>query len=176
MPRKSESWPSDRADRSLWGIRTFNGICTLGPHSVSRTRTGMRSTRWPYGEVALRSRCFSRTVSSSRCPSARSTASRNVRDHAATASLLAGDATPLKQFDFGTGDPVELRVQPGQTAILLGARISRVVSNIFRYEIATGRLEASDQRRNTVLPAGAAARDGRRSWCSVTRGTASCRQ
>ncbi|MGC4083894.1 MAG: hypothetical protein QM736_17730 [Vicinamibacterales bacterium] len=45
----------DRADASLWGIRVFNGICTLiripAPYSEWK-----QVYSWPYGEVAYRPR------------------------------------------------------------------------------------------------------------------------
>jgi hypothetical protein len=57
------------------------------------------------------------------------------------ARLLAGDATPVKQFDFGTAIPEGFAFSP-DGRYLFGSSYYTGVSNIFRYELATGELEA----------------------------------
>jgi hypothetical protein len=57
------------------------------------------------------------------------------------AQLLTGNAEPVKQFDFGTAIPSNFVFSPdGQ--YLVGSSYYTGVSNIFRYELATGELEA----------------------------------
>jgi hypothetical protein len=125
-------------DRSLWGIRTFNGICTLVriPYPY-KDWNALYS--WPYGEVA-----YDLDVS----PNGRLASvsigeidgKQTVRVMQ-TASLLMNDATPAKQFDFGTAVPSNFVFSP-DSQYLFGSSYFTGVSNIFRYEIATGELEA----------------------------------
>ena len=123
----------NRSDRSLWGIRTFNGICTLvgssrtelecyfpamGKRSRPRRLAGRRSgVRVGQGEIGRQSVRIMKT-----------------------ASLMSGDATPDKQFDFGTA-ALQLRVLV-DGKYLFGSSYYTGVSNIFRYELATGEIEA----------------------------------
>src|SRR5688572_4152997 len=127
-----------RADRSLWGIRTFNGICTLVriPHPYSDWNA---VHSWPYGEVAydLDVSPDGQYVSVSVGEIDGKQTVRVLR----TASLLDKDATPVKQFDFGTAIPSNF-VFSADSRYLFGSSYYTGVSNIFRYEIATGELEA----------------------------------
>ena len=127
-----------RADRSLWGIRTFNGICTLVriPHPYSDWNA---VHSWPYGEVAydLDVSPDGQYVSVSVGEIDGKQTVRVIR----TASLLDKDSTPVKQFDFGTAIPSNF-VFSADSRYLFGSSYYTGVSNIFRYEIATGELEA----------------------------------
>ena len=58
-----------------------------------------------------------------------------------TASLAMNDPTPIKQFDFGTAIPSNFVFSP-DSGYLFGSSYYTGVSNIFRYEIATGEIEA----------------------------------
>ncbi len=128
----------DASDRSLWGVRTFNGICTL-------VRIGYPYQQWsaiyswPYGEVAydLDVSPDGQFVSAS----VGEISGRQSVHVMQRASLLAGDATPARQFDFGTAIPSNFAFTP-DGRYLLGSSYYTGVSNIFRYEIATGELEA----------------------------------
>jgi len=128
----------NRADRSLWGIRTFNGICTLVriPYPY-RDWNAVHS--WPYGEVAydLDVSPDGQYVSVSVGEIDGKQTVRVMR----TAPLLDQDATPVRQFDFGTAIPSNF-VFSADSRYLFGSSYFTGVSNIFRYEIATGELEA----------------------------------
>ena len=128
----------DRSDRSLWGIRALNGICTLV--RIRRpTLSGTPSTRGPYGETV-----YDLDVS----PDGRLAVGLGRRDQRPAdaardgpRALLAGDPTPVKQFDFGTAIPSNFVFSP-DGRYLFGSSYYTGVSNIFRYELATGELEA----------------------------------
>ena len=128
----------NRADRSLWGIRTFNGICTLV--RIPQPYTSWNAVySWPYGETA-----YDLDVSPDGDLVSASIGEISGRQSVhimKTASLAAGDATPFKQFDFGTAIPSNFVFSP-DGKYLLGSSYYTGVSNIFRYEIATGEVEA----------------------------------
>ena len=128
----------DSSDRSLWGIRVLNGICTLV--QIAAPYTGWHAVfSWPYGETVydLAVSPDGRLLSASHgAISGRQTL--RVFDRA---RILAGDATPAKQFDFGTAIPSNFVFSPGGQ-YLFGSSYYTGVSNIFRYELATSELEA----------------------------------
>jgi hypothetical protein len=128
----------NRADRSLWGIRTFNGICTLVriPYPYNDWNAVYS---WPYGEVAydLDVSPDGQHVSASVGEIDGKQTVRVMR----TASLLDKDATPVTQFDFGTAVPSNF-VFSADGRYLFGSSYYSGVSNIFRYQIATGEVEA----------------------------------
>src|SRR5439155_17342653 len=128
----------DKSDRSLWGIRTFNGICTLVriPHPY-HDWTSVYS--WPYGETV-----YDLDVSADGQLLSASVGEINGRQAVRVmkrSSLLAGDATPVNRFDFGTAIPSNFVFSP-DGRFLYGSSYYTGVSNIFRYELATGALEA----------------------------------
>jgi hypothetical protein len=128
----------NRADRSLWGIRTFNGICTLVriPYPY---RDWNAIYSWPYGEIAydLDVSPDGQYVSASVGEIDGRQTVRVMR----TAALLEKDAAPAKQFDFGTAVPSNF-VFSADGRYLYGSSYYTGVSNIFRYELATGDVEA----------------------------------
>ena len=90
-----------------------------------------------------------------------------------TASLMSGDATPDKQFDFGTAIPSNF-VFSLDGKYLFGSSYYTGVSNIFRYELATGEIEALTNAETGFfrpVPWTTA-----RSWCSATPATGSSRR
>jgi hypothetical protein len=128
----------DRSDRSLWGIRVLNGICTLvqiaAPYAEWRARYS-----WPYGETVYDldvSPDGTRLSASHGAIGGKQ--SLRVMDRA---RLLAGDATPVTQFDFGTAIPEGFAFSP-DGHYLFGSSYYTGVSNIFRYDLASGELEA----------------------------------
>jgi len=126
------------SDQSLWGIRTFNGICTLVRIPAPYTDwTTIYS--WPYGEVAydLDVSPDGQMVAASVGDISGKQTVRIMR----TASLAMNDPTPIKQFDFGTAIPSNFVFSP-DSSYLVGSSYFTGVSNIFRYEIATGEIEA----------------------------------
>jgi hypothetical protein len=128
----------DRSDKSLWGIRVLNGICTLVQISAPY-REWHAVYSWPYGETVydLDVSRDGRLVSASH-GAISGTQTLRVMDRA---RLLAGDATVVKQFDFGTAIPSDF-VFSADARYLFGSSYYTGVSNIFRYELATGELEA----------------------------------
>ena len=125
-------------DRALWGIRTFNGICTLVriPYPYSGWKT---IYSWPYGETA-----YDLDVSPDGQLASVSVGEINGHQSLRVLSLAAladGDATPVAEFDFGTAIPSNF-VFSSDGRYLFGSSYYTGVSNIFRYELATKSLEA----------------------------------
>jgi hypothetical protein len=128
----------DRKDRSLWGVRHFNGVATLVriPHPY---REWKQVHSWPYGEAI-----FDIDVSpdGELLSTSHSDASgRSSLQVMKTAALLEGDTTPAASFDFGPALPSNFVFSP-DARYLYGSSYYTGVSNIFRYELATGKLEA----------------------------------
>jgi hypothetical protein len=128
----------DRSDRSLWGIRAFNGIATLVRIPFPyRDWTSVRS--WPYGEVV-----YDLDVS----PDGRLLSlSHGAIDGKQSLLVLArdslgeGDTTSLKEVSFESAIPQNF-VFSADGRYLYGSSYYTGVSNIFRYEIEKGALEA----------------------------------
>ena len=128
----------DRSDRSLWGIRTLNGIATLV--KLAQPYADWTSVHaWPYGEVVYDldvspdGKLLSLSVGDA---SGRQKLLVLVRE-----SLLKGDATPATTFEFGSAIPSNFVFSP-DGRYLFGSSYYTGVSNIFRFEIATRALEA----------------------------------
>jgi hypothetical protein len=128
----------NRADRSLWGIRHFNGIVSLvrlPPPYTAWTRV----FTWPYGTVV-----YDLDVSPDGAMASASFGEISGKQDVRVLSierLLAGDDTPLRRFDFGPSVPSGF-VFSGDGRFLYGSSYYTGVSNIFRYEIAAGDLQA----------------------------------
>lgn len=129
-------------DRSLWGLRTNNGF-------VMMVRIPYPYTQWetlhvfPYGEVP-----FDLDVSpdgglvSASFAGLDPSGAQNMEVRVMRASdLLAGDPAPIQKFQFGTAIP-EGFVFSDDGKYLFGSSYYTGVSNIFRFEIATGELTA----------------------------------
>lgn len=128
----------NRADRSLWGLRHFNGIATLVriPHPYGEWQQ-VRS--WPYGEVMhdldlspdgqLLSASFGEVNG------------RHTLRVWRTGDLLAGRVEPVAQTDFGASVPANFVFSP-DGRYLFGSSYYTGASNIFRFEVATGAVEA----------------------------------
>lgn len=128
----------DKADRSLWGIRHFNGISTLvripAPYSEWK-----HVHSWPYGETV-----YDIDVSPDGTLLSASVGQIDGRQSLRVMkieSLLTGDTTPAIEHDFGTVVPSNFVFSP-DGRYLYGSSYYTGVSNIFRFEIATGALEA----------------------------------
>ena len=128
----------DKADRSLWGVRTFNGICTLVrvPYPYNDWQA---IYSWPYGETAydLDMSGDGELLSASVGEIDGRQTVRVMR----TSGLLANDPASMAQFDFGTAIP-ENFIFSADGKYLYGSSYYSGVSNIFRYELATGKTEA----------------------------------
>jgi len=126
------------ADESIWGVRHLNGIATL-------VRIPQPYNEWnqiqslPYGELY-----YDLDIS----PDGKflSTSFGEINGDQSLrileiADLLEGNVEPAKLFDFGLAIPEGFVFSPdGQ--YLFGSSFYTGVSNIFRYELATGALEA----------------------------------
>jgi hypothetical protein len=128
----------DPSDRSLWGIRVLNGICTLVQIAAPYTEWHVVFS-WPYGETVydLDVSPDGRLLSASHGAISGKQTLR-VMDRA---RLLSGDATPVKQFDFGTAIPEGFTFSR-DGRYLFGSSYFTGVSNIFRYDLGSGELEA----------------------------------
>ena len=126
------------ADRTLWGIRHLNGICTL-VRIAPPYKEWTEVHSWPYGTIQ-----YDLDVSpdGSRLSSSfgEIDGKQDVRVFA-TDRLLAGDMMPLARFDFGPSVPSGfVFTRDGKS--LVGSTYYTGVSNIFRYDIATGAVTA----------------------------------
>ncbi len=135
----------NRADRSLWGLRTNNGFVILVriPYPVHGMAAGarfrVRRGRLRSGRLARRRRWYRPRMAG--LDSSRAGAQVMQVRVMKTDSLLAGDATPLRTLEFGSSVP-EGFVFSRDGKYLFGSSYYTGVSNIYRYEIATGKIEA----------------------------------
>jgi hypothetical protein len=126
------------ADRSLWGIRHLNGICTLvripAPYA-----DWQRVVSFPYGTVV-----YDLDVSPDGSQLSASFGEISGRQEVRvfnTAQALAGDMTPAARFDFGNAVPNGFVFSP-EGRYLYGSSYYTGVSNIFRYDLQEKKLDA----------------------------------
>ena len=126
------------ADRSLMGIRHENGYATLVriPHPWDRTEDlhtfGYENV--PYDlDISPDGRLLSASVSE--------VSSEQFMRVWEIARIQAGDMKPLSEFRFGQSIPESFAFSPDGRH-LYGSSYYTGVSNIFRYEVATGAVEA----------------------------------
>ena len=128
----------DRSDRSLWGIRHDNGMCTIVRMPAPHDEWNQVHT-FAYGftvsdlDVAADGQRLSFCIVDA---SGKGAVHIVARDR-----LLAGDPTPAAKFDFGTTVPGNFSFTPDGAA-LIGSSYYTGVSNIFRYDIAGDSLSA----------------------------------
>jgi hypothetical protein len=126
------------SDKSLWGIRHLNGICTLvrlPPPYEEWTSVHA----WPYGEVV-----YDLDVSpdgSLVSASVGEITGRNTLRVMKTDALLAGDASPLREVEFGSSIPAGF-VFAADGRHLYGSSYYTGASNIFRYDVDAGAWQA----------------------------------
>lgn len=128
----------DESDRSLWGLRHLNGFVTLVRIPFPYDSWNQVYT-WPYGAEP-----FELDVSADGTMLSMSVAEIDGRSYLRlfrTDDLKAGKVEPVSQFDFGTAIP-EGFVFTADGRYLYGSSYYTGVSNIFRYEVATGQIEA----------------------------------
>ena len=128
----------DESDRSLWGLRHLNGYVTLVniPYPYE---TWKQVYTWPYGAEP-----FELDVSADGSMLSMSVAEISGDSFLrvfSTEELEAGKAEPLREFDFGTAIPEGFVFTP-DGRYLYGSSYYTGVSNIYRYEIGTGAIEA----------------------------------
>lgn len=133
----------DRSDGSLWGLRYNNGFVMLV--NLPAPFTEWRQVHvFPYGESAFDldvspdGSLLSMSVAG---PDPTSGAQRMVVRVLRREALLAGDATPLREFDSGVAVP-ESFVFSEDGRYLFGSSFYTGVSNIFRFDIESGDIEA----------------------------------
>ena len=145
------------ADRSLWGVRHFNGVASPWCGSHTPTETGSRFTP---GRMARRSTTSTsrRTAGSSPPPTARSSGRSVAAGDARSKRSWRGTSTPTAELRLRQLDPFELRLLPGR-AYLYGSSYYTGVSNIFRYDIASRTLDAVSNTETGLLPAPPPGRD-----------------
>jgi hypothetical protein len=128
-----------RADKALWGIRHLNGIATL-------VRIPAPYTDWkqiysfPYGDVP-----YDLDVSPDGALLVYSFGQVNGHQSVRVvdvAKILKKDVTPVAEFDFGEAAVPNNFVFSPDGRFLYGSSYLTGVSNIFRYEIATKKVEA----------------------------------
>ena len=128
----------NRATRELWGVRHLNGIATLVrmPHPYTEWS---QVHSFPYGQLL-----YDLDIS----PDGKllSTSFGEVDGDQSLRvfeieSLLQGDVTSVGQFDFQQAVPEGFVFSP-DGRYLYGSSYYTGISNIFRYELATGEIEA----------------------------------
>ena len=128
----------NQADGSIWGVRHFNGIATV-VRVPPPFNNWHQVYSWPYGEVP-----YDLDVSPDGHLLSASVAEINGKHSVQiflTEDLLAGKVAPIAHFDFGDSLPLDFVFSP-DGKYLYGSSYYTGVSNIYRYEIATGKLEA----------------------------------
>ncbi|HQR49335.1 MAG TPA: hypothetical protein PL152_08355, partial [Steroidobacteraceae bacterium] len=131
-------------DRSIWGLRTNNGFVILV--RIPYPYKDWQSVHvFPFSEVP-----FDLDISPDGALLSMSVAGpdeKNPRMQVMqvrvmpTAALLAGDATPTRKFMLGSAVPEGFAFSR-DGKYLLGSSFYTGVSNIYRYELATGQLDA----------------------------------
>ena len=128
----------NRADRSLWGIRHLNGICTL-VRIPAPYREWQRVLSWPYGTVV-----YDLDVSPDGSRIAASfgeiSGKQEVRVFTSESAITV-DTTPLARFDFGNSVPNGFVFSP-DGRYLYGSSYYTGASNIFRYDLQEKKLDA----------------------------------
>ena len=133
----------DRSDGSLWGLRYNNGFVMLV--NVPAPFTEWKQVHvFPYGESAFDLDVSPDgsllSVSVAGTDPASGTQRMVVRVMKREA-LLAGDASPMREFDLGVAVP-ESFVFSEDGRFLFGSSFYTGVSNIFRFDIETGDIQA----------------------------------
>ena len=128
----------NRADKSLWGVRSLNGLHTLVRIEPPYT-AWQQIVTFPYGTTL-----YDLDVAPD---GSRLAASVGALDgnHSVRifdiAKLRARDTTPVAQFDVGGGVPNNFVFSP-DGRFLYGTSYFTGVSNVFRYDLAAAKLEA----------------------------------
>jgi hypothetical protein len=128
----------DRADKSLWGVRALNGLHTL-VRMEPPYEDWTQIVTFPYGTIL-----YDLDVSPDGTRLAASFGDLNGKQTVrvlAMDQVRAGDATPVMQFDFGGGVPNNFVFSP-DGRFLYGSSYFTGASNIFRYDLATKKLDA----------------------------------
>jgi hypothetical protein len=126
------------ADRSMWGIRHLNGMSTLVRMAPPYTEWE-RVITWPYGTSM-----YDIDVSPDGTRISGSFGEISGKQDVRVleiAALLRGETTPVARFDFGTATPNGF-VFSSDGRYLFGSSYYTGVSNIFRFDLDTRKLDA----------------------------------
>jgi hypothetical protein len=126
------------ADRTLWGLRHLNGFVTLVRLDPPYEKWTQIHT-WPYGEVP-----FDLDISPDGTLISMSHARVNGEQTLRVfrlADMKADKPEPVASYDFGIAVPESFVFSP-DGRYLFGSSYYTGVSNIYRFEIATGKIEA----------------------------------
>jgi hypothetical protein len=128
----------NRADRTLWGLRHLNGFVSL-VRMDPPYETWTQVHTWPYGQVPMDIDISPDgeflSMSFGRVNAAQSVRVLRLKD------ITLEKADDIAHFDFGTSVP-EGFVFSADGSYLFGSAFYTGVSNIYRFEIATGKVEA----------------------------------
>lgn len=128
----------NQADASIWGVRYYNGIATL-VRVLPPYNSWNQIHSWDYGEVA-----YDLDVSPDGRLLSASVAEINGKHSLQifrTEDLLGGKVESIAHFDFGDSLPLDFVFSPDGKYVY-GSSYYTGVSNIYSYEIETGKLEA----------------------------------
>ena len=128
----------NRADRSLWGVRQLNGLCSI-VRMPEPWREWERVHTFAYGTVVY-DLDLSPDGSKLAASFGEITGRQDVRVFAVE-RLRAGELAPLARFDFGTAVPNNFVFSP-DARYLYGSSYYTGVSNLFRYDLETRKVEA----------------------------------
>ena len=125
-------------DRSIWGLRHLNGYVSLVRIPYPYQEWNLVYD-WPYGQVAseMDISADGKLLSASIGEIDGGQYLRIFR----TADLQQGKAAPIAEFDFSPAVPEGFVFSP-DSSFVYGSSYYTGVSNIFRFEIETGELEA----------------------------------
>jgi hypothetical protein len=128
----------NKGDHSLWGIRHLNGVATLV--RIPEPYSGWNQVQtFAFGETP-----FDLDISPDGTMLSASVGEINGDQKVQVfriADLLAGVSKPAAEFNFGQAVPEGFVFSP-DGKFLYGSAYYTGVSNIYRYEIATGKIEA----------------------------------
>jgi hypothetical protein len=126
------------ADRSIWGVRHFNGFATLVRVPYPYEEWEQIHT-WDYGVVG-----YDIDISADGTMLSASVGEINGQHSLQvwpTEALIEGATTPVETVEFGTTIPSNFVFSP-DGRFLFGSTYYTGASNIFRYELATDEIEA----------------------------------
>ena len=126
------------ADKSLWGVRHLNGICTL-VRIPTPYREWHQVVSWPYGTVM-----YDVDVSSDGSKLVASFGEISGRQEVrvfSLESLALKDTTPIARFDFGPAVPNNF-VFSSDGRLLYGSSYFTGASNIYQYDLERQKLDA----------------------------------
>jgi hypothetical protein len=127
----------NKADRSLWGVRQLNGICTVVRIPAPYTEW-QRVASWPYGTVIYD---LDVSADGSRLAASFGEISGKQEVRVYSTDAVSPDATPVARFDFGASVPNNFVFSP-DGRFLYGSSYYTGASNIFRYDLQEKKLDA----------------------------------